>query len=1274
MNYLRHFTTILVLLLISNIAGAQTEKQQQELKALSAQLHRQFTAEKAEAVRLAEELGIPVRQTLADGRVIELMRFHRGRPMYYITFNAGGAELINSDKVHPGGSASLNLTGAGQTLGVWDAGKVRDSHQEFAVGEESRVTQKDGATTLSTHATHVAGTMIAAGVYSDAKGMSPGAYLDAWDWDDDESEMAGAAAEGLQVSQHSYGYITGWAYGDWSGESAWHWFGDPAISETEDYLWGYYNHHAATWDNIANNAPHYLMVKSAGNDRGEGPSPGTEHYVDYMDGAGWVTSTVTREIDGGDDGYQSISHAVNAKNLISVGAVNSQKDMTSFSGWGPTDDGRIKPDIVAKGVSVLSTHTDSDAAYTYSSGTSMSAPMVSGSVGLLLEHQENLHPGKQLSAATLKALILHSADTDISGAPGPDYRFGWGLMDTEAAVRIMSRDATMGGNFLVRELTLDDSGTIEKEFYASGEEPLQATIVWTDPPGTSPDPALNPPDLMLVNDLDMRMTSTSKTTYKPYILDPENPEDPATTGDNFRDNIEQIHISDPAGGEKYTLSINHKNNLTGGSQDFSLVITGIAPTTYAGNTTEWEDPQNWMYGDPATSEHLLIPATAAHFPAINTEVSVQNLSVEKGALLHIGENGFLNVEGNFLTGDENGKRYSPEEENHPIQHETNGAVRVTDSETRLNTREVVMTRRETPMDTRDAVMTKRETPMDTRIAVMTSGKAQKTDAEALVIEPGGSMTVNGRLIHEGGAEEIRLRSDDEATATLIHQSPGVPLTAERHIEGDWSTSLSGWHLLSAPVSGQSIAEFIPLSGESDYDFYGWSETENLWKNHKAPNFYQWNAGESEAGEDFVSGRGYLVSWENTLTPEFTGQSVVSDMLIENMSLTEDKGNGWHLLGNPFSSAIGWDASEWELSGIVHTAKIWSDGGYIDIASPNGIIPSMNGFFVQVTDADNSLTIPASARLHHDAWHKHENTDRIRLLAKAIESGSSQGGSDSQESRNYQPGDHNQKDGSHKGSGSSQESSQQRGGNSQEGRSIQKDSNSLGSNSQESIIRIEPDALDGFDLRYDSRFLQGYGPVFYAAEKGEELSTLAISHPEKREYITYHFKPAGAKDRAQNGAAEGVQSEAKDEAQHDHKIMLTESSVAPPLYLYDRHKNLIHELEKDRPYRFATPAGQTTDQPRFALYLSKENLPMDLTPADDPAHVTAWYHQGRIHIRVNLYPAELQIFDTTGRLLHARTMQETETSLPAPAKTGIYLIRTVTSSGTNTTKVFVPGSP
>ena len=557
-------SVILCILLLPGLVSTQAQNLQQweRLIELSIDLERDFTIRKAEAIRLANSLGLPVRYEV-EGQTVELMFFENGMPFYNTTYNAGGAALINSDKVYPGGSAGLSLSGTGQTLGIWDAGRVRLTHQEFG----GRVTQIDGSPTNNFHATHVAGTMVASGVVPAAKGMSYAANLHAYDWNSDASEMAAAAAGGLKVSQHSYGRITGWH--PFGGN--WYWYGNVNISTTEDYYFGFYSSLAQTWDEIAHNAPNYLIVKSAGNDRGQGPDPGTFHY--YWDGSSWVSSTATRDKDGGANGYDCIPQRGNAKNLLTVGAVTASGEMSSFSSWGPTDDGRVKPDVVAKGVNVYSTLELSDTDYGSLNGTSMSGPMVSGSVGLLLQHQQNLHPGVELLSSTVKGLIIHSADDNISGAPGPDYRFGWGLMDTEKATHIMSQN-NVANEIHIQELTLNSGNQITIPVKASGDEPLRATLVWNDVPGTPPPASLNPSTLMLVNDLDLRILDPLNNTSFPYILNPANPSAAPTIGDNFRDNVEMVHIASPTAGAMYNVTISHKGTLSGGSQQFSVIITG----------------------------------------------------------------------------------------------------------------------------------------------------------------------------------------------------------------------------------------------------------------------------------------------------------------------------------------------------------------------------------------------------------------------------------------------------------------------------------------------------------------------------------------------------------------------------------------------------------------------------------------------------------------------------------------------------------------------------
>jgi len=185
----------------------------------------------------------PAQRQLNENSDIQLIQIDEfNHPFFYLLDNLNAARTISTDDVWPGGSGGLTLTGsttAAGELGVWDGGGVRTTHQEFG----GRVTQVDGPIPLHYHSTHVAGTMIAAGVSAAAKGMSFEAPLDAYDWNDDSAEMAAAAAEGLHVSSHSYGYGAGWYLnGDW------YWLGNAEISETEDYGFGFYGEASEIWD------------------------------------------------------------------------------------------------------------------------------------------------------------------------------------------------------------------------------------------------------------------------------------------------------------------------------------------------------------------------------------------------------------------------------------------------------------------------------------------------------------------------------------------------------------------------------------------------------------------------------------------------------------------------------------------------------------------------------------------------------------------------------------------------------------------------------------------------------------------------------------------------------------------------------------------------------------------------------------------------------------------------------------------------------------------
>jgi len=407
------------------------------LNQLSNQFDENFRIQKSAAIDKALKKGWPIKGVV-DGRSYEIMGLKQnGMPIYYVTENINSARTISTDDVWPGGDASYFLTGLGMTIGIWDKDKVRNTHQELV----GRVQQMDGATVLGEHATHVAGTMIASGIMANAHGMASQALLHASDWNNDASEMVTAASNGLGLSNHSYGLLSGWVW-NYFNDNLWAWFGDVNVDSTEDYQFGFYNDVTRDWDMIAYNAPYYLIVLAAGNDRTDGVTPGTEHWVFSPADNDYILSTDVRENDGP---WDCISNYAVGKNVLTVGAVEDipggydnagQVQLTGFSSVGPMDDGRIKPDIVANGAGLYSCLEQSDTDYGTFWGTSMAAPSVTGSLTLIRQHYETVMD-TTIRAATLKGLAIHTAD-EAGSNPGPDYQYGWGLMNTKKAVNMIS--------------------------------------------------------------------------------------------------------------------------------------------------------------------------------------------------------------------------------------------------------------------------------------------------------------------------------------------------------------------------------------------------------------------------------------------------------------------------------------------------------------------------------------------------------------------------------------------------------------------------------------------------------------------------------------------------------------------------------------------------------------------------------------------------------------------------------------------------------------------
>jgi Subtilase family/GEVED domain/Secretion system C-terminal sorting domain len=576
------FSTVLSLAQRSELYN---DAEQKRLTILSTELGTKYKANYQKALTMAKLKGWALENDLGNGRIMRLQGIDEtGHPLYLMTeSNANAAATDRTNQLYTGGSLGLSLNGNSDAvknrLGIWDGGGVFGTHVELA----NRVTQQDNASSTDVHATHVAGTMIATGISAQARGMSFGANLKAWDFGNDNAEMS-AAAKDLSISNHSYGFPAGWIFS--STTNRWAWYGNTTVSQTEDYKFGFYDSNAQSFDRIAYAAPFYLIVKSAGNNRGDN-GPGDGRYY-FLGTSTRDSSNVARKAS---DGYDILSTTSNAKNILTVGAIlgtggnppaqASDVRISSFSSWGPTDDGRIKPDLVAVGVNVFSTSNTSTTAYTVLSGTSMATPQVSGSLLLLQEAYSKQNNGQLMLSSTLKGLALHTAFD--AGNAGPDYIYGWGLLDMEKAAKvILNTDKTHS----LTERNLVNGATYTQRITASGKGALTATICWTDPEGvvlpiTSDN--VNNRTPRLVNDLDIRI-SDGTNNYLPFILNPDKPADLATRGDNFRDNIEQILIPDAVPGRVYTLTVSNKGTLKNNSQDYALIISGIGGTAYCAST------------------------------------------------------------------------------------------------------------------------------------------------------------------------------------------------------------------------------------------------------------------------------------------------------------------------------------------------------------------------------------------------------------------------------------------------------------------------------------------------------------------------------------------------------------------------------------------------------------------------------------------------------------------------------------------------------------------
>ncbi|RUM64305.1 MAG: hypothetical protein DSZ05_07650 [Sulfurospirillum sp.] len=417
------------------------------------------------------------------------------------------SKTSEASHVQPLWSDPYNLNGRNFSVGIVDGGAVLKTHREFG----NRVYDRTSNGEVNFHATHVAGTIGAAGINPKAHGMANEVDVYSYYFGDDafsDAVLNMYKRDGILFSNHSYGY------------------------SLKEHL-ADYDALAATQDDVVSQNPYLNIFEAAGNDG----------------------------LDSAYSEYGIIKGPGNSKNVFTIGALNSMSNkVATLSSAGPVRDGRIKPDLCVRGEYVTSPTSEGDSAYAMMSGTSMACPGATGMGLLVAEEYKKVTGGYDIRHDTLKAVLINTA-TDVAN-PGPDYKAGFGMIDARAAVDTVK---TIGGKYpLVNISTIGHGRENSYKFKMAKGSDFKVTIAWVDPEA-------NPSsDITLVNDIDMVLVNeTTGQHYYPYTLDKEHPSRVAQKNKaNHVDNIEQIEVGYLPAGE-YTLVVKGTKIITD-TQEYSI--------------------------------------------------------------------------------------------------------------------------------------------------------------------------------------------------------------------------------------------------------------------------------------------------------------------------------------------------------------------------------------------------------------------------------------------------------------------------------------------------------------------------------------------------------------------------------------------------------------------------------------------------------------------------------------------------------------------------------
>jgi hypothetical protein len=276
-----------------------------------------------------------------------------------------------------------------------------------------------------------------------------------------------------------------------------------------------------------------------------------------------------------------------AEPLKSDPQAGNDQQMAVFSSRGPTDDGRIKPDVVAPGSWIVSGYSDMhqqqyDAAanpqnnawqhdgygypvnskYKYFSGTSMSNPLAAGGAAVIRDYYKKKY-NLDASSALVKATMVNSADdlldenndgVNDNDFPVPNVHEGWGRVNLDRATDATAKYTEGAG--------LATNASAEYSYTVAAGQPLKVSLAYTDKEGSTS------ASVTLVNDLDLELVAPDNTIYRGNVF--AGGWTPTGGSADRRNNVENAYIQNPAAG---TWKVRVKGfNVPQGPQNYALVV------------------------------------------------------------------------------------------------------------------------------------------------------------------------------------------------------------------------------------------------------------------------------------------------------------------------------------------------------------------------------------------------------------------------------------------------------------------------------------------------------------------------------------------------------------------------------------------------------------------------------------------------------------------------------------------------------------------------------